>query len=296
MTPWDSPELAVPSDSVRVRRYRSHQSWFRETVLGVPPGLRHGSGDQMVGSMLRVEDVQADRGLNFVNDSALRAADRRAEEVQREGGTLEAHRLFHNMLSSMPMCFNIFGALEGAVSAPSLMRELFDPDLAAIDDMVCETNPPVTEPLGDRTAFDAMLRYTTPIGPRFVGIETKYTEPLSPKSYDNDRYREVTAASSWFRPGAADALVGSSTNQLWRGLMLASLVEDESGAAGRYAVVSTADDRAAVDAVDKVKQWMNDPDRLFFVSLEQMVATARAVGGDVVEWADRFEQRYVVAR
>lgn len=283
----------MASDSARVRRYRAHQSWFREAVLSVEPGLRHGSTDVPVGSMLRADDVAANRSLNFVNDAALQAAGRRAVEVQKEGGTLEAHRLLHNLLSSMPMCFNIFGALEGVVGTTDLMRQLFNDDLVSVDEMICEVTPQLDAPLGDRTAFDAILRHQTPTGSAFVGIETKYTEPLSPKEYDNPRYREVTEASSWFLNGAADALVGSKTNQLWRGLMLASLVEEETGAAGRYAVVSTDDDQAAIDAIEKVQQWMAEPDRLTFVSVESMVATARLIGGDVAPWAELFERRYI---
>lgn len=292
---WNSDDLAVATDSGRVRKYRAHQSWYRETALGVEPGVRHGSQDRLVGSMLRAEDVASNRRLNFINDAALAAADRRAIEVQDEGGTLETHRLFHNLLSSMPMCFNIFGALAGVEGSADLMRDLFDARLASIDEMVCEIVPSLVEPLGDRTAFDAMLRYRTPDGPAFVGIETKYTEPLSPKEYDNDRYRQVTAASRWFLDGAADALVGSKTNQLWRGLMLASLVEQESGASGSYAVVSTADDAAAISAVESVQEWMTEPARLMFVSLESMVASARSLGDALLEWADAFERRYTVA-
>jgi len=92
---------------------------------------------------------------------------------------------------------------------------------------------------------------------------------------------------------AADSLVGSATNQLWRGLMLASLVESETGARGRYAVVSTTDDRAAIAAVESVQEQMTDPERLFFVSLESLVTIARSVGGELIEWADTFELRYI---
>lgn len=290
---WDAQELTVTSDSARVRKYRSQQSWYRETVLGVEPGLRHGSQDRVVGSMLRTEDVSANRRLNFISDAALAAADQRAIDVQSEGGTLEAHRLFHNLLSSMPMCFNIFGALAGVDGVAGLMRRCFDPDLAHVDDTVCEITPALEEPLGDRTAFDAMLRYSTSGGPAFVGIETKYTEPLSLKQYDNDRYREVTESSDWFVDGASDSLMGSATNQLWRGLMLASLVESETGARGRYAVVSTADDRAAIASVESVRKHLTDPDRLFFVSLELLVTVARSVGGELTTWADTFERRYI---
>jgi hypothetical protein len=103
---WHAPELQVPGDSPRTDRYRLHQSWYREVVLGVAPGRRSGRATALVGNVLDAVAVAAEPALNLVGRAAYQAAIRRAEEVQREGGTLEVERLFRNMLSSMPMCFN----------------------------------------------------------------------------------------------------------------------------------------------------------------------------------------------
>ena len=290
---WNDPELDVASDSARVRRYRRHQSRHREQVLDTPPGIRHG-GTAPVGNMLDAEAVERNRALNFVDDRALAAADRRAIEVQREGGTLEVGRLFHNMMSSMTMCFNMFGSLGATSSFVTIMRSCFDPDADSIDDVTCELTP--TRSLNDRTAFDAHVAYRTATGDeRFLAIETKYTEPFSQVGYNNDRYREVTESSSWFISGAADALAARATNQLWRGLMLTSLVEDETGARGTYVVVTPRDDSAAVRAVDATRQWMAEPHRLLLVPMEGIVEQAAASGDPtLVEWSERFGRRYIV--
>lgn len=291
---WDAPELQASSDSPRVARYRLQQSWYREHVLNVGPGERPGRRDELVGNTLDPAAVEADRTLNFLNSAAHQAAVRRAREVQEEGGTLEEGRLFHNMLSSMTMCFNLFGAIGELPAFVDIVRSLFDSDAAQIDQVICEINP--TDALGDRTAFDAMIRYRDEAGAaRFVGIETKYTEPFSPKKYDNDRYQEVTSESNWFVDGAADALVGSSTNQLWRGLMLASLTEDETGTVGRYAVVTPADDAAAIAAVARTCKHLTEPEqRLRVVTIEQ-IADAAAEHGDarLGGWAELFRARYL---
>lgn len=49
--------------------------------------------------------------MNFLNEDAVQHAEQRAVEVAREGGTLDPDHLFENLLSSMLMCFNLFGAL-----------------------------------------------------------------------------------------------------------------------------------------------------------------------------------------
>ncbi len=262
-------------------------------MLNTPAGIRRG-GDTPVGNMLTTAAVKGDRALNFVDERALSAADQRAIEVQQEGGTLEAGRLFHNMMSSMTMCFNLFGSLGTTDSFAALMRAWFDPDAATIDEVTCELNP--TASLGDRTAFDAYVAYRcTSDEARFLAIETKYTEPFSQVDYDTETYRKLTQSSSWFVEGAADALRSKTTNQLWRGLMLTSLWEEENGARGTYVIVTPADDAAAVRAIDETRKWMTEPDRLVLVPLEEIVEKAAASGdATLVEWSKQFGERYLV--
>jgi hypothetical protein len=237
--------------------------------------------------------VAANPKLNFVNEAAYEHATRRSLEVQKEGGTLEPGRLIQNLMSSMTMCFNLFGAIGSLPGFGDLVRALFDPAAVGIDDVVCEVKP--TDALGDRTAFDALVRYRAADGDeRFVAIETKYTEPFSQDMYDTETYRSVAERCGWFVAGAADALKGAMTNQVWRGLMLATLTEDATGATGRYVVVTPADDQGARNCVDKVKTLLRDPHRLDLVTLEQVVGAARATHDErLATWAETFEHRYL---
>ena len=94
-------------DAPFAARMRRHQSWYRAQVLGVGCGTGpRPSSTARYGNMLTRED--GDRGLNFVTPTAFAAA---RDRVAAGGGAVEPFRLFHNMLSSMPMCFNLFGPL-----------------------------------------------------------------------------------------------------------------------------------------------------------------------------------------
>lgn len=290
---WNAAELRVESDTTRVARYRQHQSWFREHHLGVRPGERPGSPSLRVGSTLDRADVAHRPELNFVDARALKHARRRSAEVQDEGGTLEVDRLFHNLMSSMTMCFNIFGSIGDVDGFAEVVRRLLDTETTAVDAAVCEVKP--TGSLRDRTAFDALIAYRARDGGRrFVAVETKYTESFSTTVYDNDLYRSVTEQCGWFKRGAAQRLRRSDTNQLWRRLMLTALTEAESGERGSYAVIAPADDEAAQAGVEVVADHLIDPARLRFLSLEEFV-TAAAESGDGVlgSWADRFGVRYL---
>jgi hypothetical protein len=159
---WYDPGLQVPSDPPRRASYRALQSWYRETVLGVEPGW-HPSG-RLLGSLLP-KPRELD-GLNFLDAQIAGYAKRRAWQVQQDGGTLEVGRLRRNMLSSMPLCFNLFGKLHAERSAAAkALSALLGLDIADIDEVLVEHAPPAAKQLlGDRTAFDAFLTYTTATG------------------------------------------------------------------------------------------------------------------------------------
>ena len=72
------------------------------------------------------------------------------------------------MLSSQPMCFNLFGPLVGDLSlATRCMRALLPGEVGEVTEVRIEYGPsPADEYLGDRTSFDAFVGYTRPDGSR----------------------------------------------------------------------------------------------------------------------------------
>jgi hypothetical protein len=57
-----------------------------------------------------------------------------------------------------------------------------------------QTPPGAKELPDDHTAFDAFITYTTSTSAKgFLGVETKYTEPFSPKSFRPDHYEQLLA-------------------------------------------------------------------------------------------------------
>lgn len=158
---WDAPELKVAGDSRRTAKYRLLQSWYRETVLESPPGAytppNHPT--RPLGSLLDPAAVLALPHLNFLDRRAYDYAVERSATVQAEHGTLDEDRLMHNMLSSMPLCFNLFGLVR---SVPELqvpfVQALFDPEATAVEMIECEWTPRRPESsINDRTAFDAAI-------------------------------------------------------------------------------------------------------------------------------------------
>ena len=293
---WDDPALEVASDSARRCRYRRLASRWRETKLGLPPGVHPTSG-RLVGSLLPA-DAPAD--ANWLTPQIADYVAERLPQARADGETIEPGRLARNLLSSQPLCFNLFGQLQAFPDAGARV-------LAAVTGMAVDrvtrvlvehTPPEAKRRMGDRSAFDAYLEIDTPTGPGFFGVETKYTEPFSRREYDTDSYAAATNdPAGWFHPGTKDTAKKSATNQLWRTLLLAQSTESTQPPAaarrGTVLVVTTAGDPGAVKAVAGIRPLLRDPDtRLRHVYLEAVVTAARAEP-DLQAWADLFHTRYL---
>lgn len=286
---WNDVVLRVSSDSRWRAQYRLLQSWFRETVLNEPPDI--GSNGKLVGNMLTTTAGAA--GKNFLTKDIAAYVERRIPEVQAANGTIETKRLRQNMLSSQPLCFNLFGNLrQHPVEAAALLKAALGLDVAKVERIEVEWAP--AQGIGDRTAFDALVEYRTASGDlAFLGVETKYTEPFSTTEYTSDLYTSVTNSSGVFRAGAAEKLRDSETNQLWRNAMLALQVRRGGYTAGHVVVVACKDDRTAEAAVRGLREQLLAPDDLVrHVSLEDLIEHALKRPA-LAEWAGEFRRRYV---
>jgi len=245
--------------------------------------------------LLNTADVIARPELNFLNADAREHANERIDAVRHAGGTLEPARLRHNMLSSMPACFNLFGALWGQPQFLELVQATLDPHATAILRVDGEWAPPPNKALNDKTAFDAVVTQRTDGSTHLIGVETKYTEPFSTTAYPADKYRATHDGCGWFRPDTADGLTVAAKNQLWRNVLLAARCELNSVAtSASVAVVTLDDDAKAQRAMDGDCATLHEPQlRCQSVPFQRFVEVARHLGGAIGDWANQFEQRYL---
>ena len=238
-------------------------------------------------------------GLNFLTPEIFAVANARLAEG---GGAIERFRLLHNLLSSQPMCFNLFGPLVNDLErAARLLRPLVDDDIARVRRVALEWAPtPAESYLADRTAFDAMLEYERPDGSLVLfGIETKLTDTFSLKPYDGESYRRwMRSPRSPYRTEAWSEVATSEHNQLWRNHLLAIAARDLPGS--RYAdvksmVILHPGDEDGASVVESYRRLLKVEDSTFTTqTLDQVVAAfARVAQGDEAHWLDAFRRRYL---
>lgn len=106
---WSDEFWRESSDGPWRRGLRLQQGWWRETHTEHGPGLRS-NRDKPVVSMLP-EGVGLEPNLMTpeAREAAMDAMARMKKSKQQ--GIIEPDRLKRNLLSSQPLCFNLFGYL-----------------------------------------------------------------------------------------------------------------------------------------------------------------------------------------
>lgn len=290
----------APNDSRFAARMRFHQSWYRHYVLHLSPGANPAARGHIYGNMLRDKDGTA--GRNFLTDDIHKLAEKRMSD---KTGTVECERLRRNMLSSQPMCFNLFGP---AANDPSFGTQLFSglpglPSDIQVRKICFEFAPDRTTHLDDKTAFDAFVDYARPGGSRgFIAIETKLTEPFSRASYDfAPRYSQWKKTPGWWwKHGTEVAFADKSVNQIWRNHLLAFAHLHQRNnvySEGYCAVVYHEDDTACSDALRRYRYQLREEALATLLdwplgnvidrwSEESMPSVHR-------KWIDGFRRRYL---
>lgn len=320
-TVWHDPSWRVSGDNLLQAGLRLQQGWWRQNRAGVdgkgiaeagphhPTGsavARRGGRNPLVVSTL--PESCADFGTNLMWPEAVEALRQAKSRLGPSGGILAEDRLRRNLLSSQPLCFNLFGYLGQLSDLSALLPwvQIYAPEAKGIVRILLEYAPSAAElggePLGG-SAFDAFIEYRLPrerLG--FIGVETKYHEDLSRGLSLPDpgtrptKYEGATLVGGCWLPGAADALIGDRTNlQFWYNQLLAQRTHRLVGGGKTYSeysqvVVATGVDSSARAVVATIRGQLdqNHQDTLRFCSLEDVLA--KVDGQDA--WKARMTERY----
>ena len=254
----------------------------------------------------------ADAGCNFLTPTIHAIAKDRAE-VPEDHQTLDTTRLYRDLLSSMPMAFNLFGeaSLPKSADARSRLGALFGIEVSDHSDLVFEWSPGRRDPAytRDRTAFDVALRIGGPAAPRTViGIETKYHEhsikekrPSARNANALRRHDEQTAflvalaeESGIFKPRWQDQILATDLRQIWRDHLLALSMRRHPQrwtAQTRYVLVYPARNVSFRAATQAYSALLVDRDDTFQATTIERVVEVAFDGDSTTR--DQFRRRYL---
>lgn len=210
---------------------------------------------------------------------------------------MEPERLFGNLLSSQPLCFNLFGELADDLDLATRALQRRIEGVSQVVGIELEWSPGRGDKrfTGDKSAFDVFVRYEDDSGrAAFIAIEVKYHENLSDKAAaTRPRHREVAAAMRCFLAQRRADLESAPLQQFWRDHVLAgSVVQSELPyERGLFAVLYPRDNFVCREALEKYESCLSDASTFAAWTMEDVVADLRAVTS--ASWVDAFEKRYL---
>ncbi len=235
---------------------------------------------------------------NYLTPRIREVVRREVEDPIRAQGKLYGRpRIYDNLLSSQPLCFNLFGELTLDLElATKALREMSSGRIDRVVAIDFEYSPGRgdTRYTGDRSAFDVYVRYRTPADQSgFVGIEVKYHEGLDdPVADHRSRYDEVAAQMNCFLSDQIPRLRERPLQQVWRDHLLVGAHQfvDQFDDAF-FAFLFPEGNTACSNAVEQYQQCLSESSSFQGWTLEQLVACLKKHSS--AQWIHDLHHRYL---
>lgn len=305
----DFQPLEMPPINVRAKyyAYRKEDTTFTANARLLQSIWRRCQyGDDILGSsengktwgnLLPIDFAIAQKA-NFLTDRIFHLVQ---NKIKSGKGLISEPRIWNNLLSSQPLCFNLFGELSFNKSlATQLFQKLFPNKISEIIDIDFEFQPP-EKPHRDHTAFDVFISYISPTKKKgFIGIEVKYSEDLSAKPAEfKKEYLETALQSNIFKTDSIEKLKKAPLEQIWRDhlLCLAILGSDraERYDEGFFVFLYPEKNKECFNGVNQYKQTFLNPDsdenKFYSLTLEEVIKVLKEIENS--KWIADFEDRYL---
>ena len=281
---------------------RLHQARWRERN-GYPIGTqpykpKPNTAARELGSRLE-HGFAFDTKVNLLTAEARSAAEERLADRQ-DHQTLNPQRLWCDLLSSMPLCFNLFGPLAVDLDLARQATAAWFPDVPGIPQAVhLEWSPGRLDNgyLGNRTAFDAAIELDLGGGDvGILGIETKYHEHAAPEAAPNaqrlDRYTTVARDSGVFDEDQLASIPGTARQQIWTDHLLALSMlthPTQSWSWARFVVVHPAGNPSFATAAQDYRRVLTDQGTFDAITLETLLGNPGALPAELrTQLTDRY--------
>jgi len=175
---------------------------------------------------------------NFLTENIRQLVSQEIANGKKKKALIAEPRIWYNLLSSQPLCFNLFGEFlfdNDFDLATRFFRRLFPEIVEKVTAIKFEYSPGRGNSgyTGDQSAFDVFIEYTNKDKKGFIGIEVKYAESLKEETKDKaeknfrQRYVDLTNASNKFKLDSLELLKQPPLSQIWRDHLLAIATEKD---------------------------------------------------------------------
>ncbi len=284
-------DLSQDNDDFK-KKYRIHQGWWRTAVLLQPQGKRPNSTDMRVCNTVNAceKEINEDnKKLNFLHPEAIKVAE---EEIEaNSSGIIKIDRLWNNLLSSQPLCFNFWAPLKNKKDIANGLLKKYIPDFSEMVDMRFEWAPtPKKDFTGDNSAFDIMIEFKNNKGENeFLGLECKYVDSLKSSPEDRkekeEKYLEIFNKSQDTFLEEYKFYIQKRYNQLFRNQLMACSYQQKKGNKFYCGVFFTEKDEATQKIVDEYRETLKNKNDFIVIHYEDFIKAIQLL--DNISWEDR---------
>lgn len=267
--------------------------------------IKMGFPEFKLGNSLDIEFAKTTKA-NFLTEKIQLLVSQEILKAKKEGGLIREPRIWNNLLSSQPLCFNLFGEMHyDNKLATEFFKKLFPERVKIVKNILFEYSAGrgKIKYTGDRSAFDIFVEYTSNEDKKcFIGIEVKYAESLkeeSPKkAYENfnnheKEYKRLTNCKV-FKPNAIEFLKQVPLSQIWRDHLLA-LAHLQDYDEGFFVFLFPSKNSQCQKGVENYKEYLisNDEKQSGFYPrhLEDFINVLCEI--ETLDWAKELRFRYL---
>lgn len=294
------------SDNSFTAKARLLQSTWR-----VENGLQMGLGPTknsktIYGNMIKDGELS---GKNFFYAETFEYALWRVDKKLKDE-TIESYRLFNNLMSSMPMAFNLFHPLMMLQSRhPAVLDQMIQnvfPDLPIykIKEIGLEFIPtPIEQYTNDKSAMDAFISFWDKEGgEHIIAIETKYTDSLGTNTSSEKVFNiqlDILKNLNLFSPDAIDMITRKKIPicQIYRNFMLTERYCQVQKLMNSYSYILAPEEHPSTQKeIESINQYLK-PEyqyKLQKYKLEDFVNALKSnCPTEYIPWLDWFNDRYL---
>jgi len=306
-------------DNLFTRKARLLQSIYRSEVLeekefGIGPyknsvhKIKNASGESTgetrpsyYGNILVNGDIT---GKNFFYNKTFQYAENRLKKKMKEE-TIDAYRLFNNLLSSMPMTFNLFHPLmlimeKYPKELNKMIQDVFPalPVYEVLDIRIEFIPTPISDYINDKSAIDAVIIFKDKnYEKHLLAIEVKYTDSLGKNKASENKLKYNTAKDIGQFTDEGLKLISKGCQQIYRNYLLTEKYRLIQGIKESYSIILAPKDHPSTKReIESLKNYLK-PEFHFKIlknDLEYFIEKLNLNSPfDYKDWLKKFHDRYL---
>ncbi len=281
------------------RAFRIMQSIWRESKGYTKGPWSWKNKNKLLGSKLP-EEFAKKNGSNFLTENIIEIVNSEVDSAKKYGKLYGKPRIYNDLLSSQPLCFNLFGELKKDLAlASKVFKDLSCGFVEEVEKIEFEYSPGRSDPkfTDDRSAFDVYVQFKTKDNKDgFYGIEVKYHEDLKGKpSSHKSRYDKIVRESNCFKDDYKK-LKKQPLQQIWRDHLLALAMinyktNEFSFDHGTFVLLYPKDNWLCSKVAGYYRAMLTDSTSFQDWTIETVVNSIKQFTSD--SWIEEFYDRYL---